>query len=276
MAFLTDQKKSLYPDTVFAPQEIIPGSLLFAVTTNAGTVEGDAPYVRIPYIADDPAVGFVDEGAEIPEEEGKLSELLVSTKKVAILSRLSREAVEAGNAADYVSASMQRAVNHKVDAALLTNAANPAGLLATPDMVDGGQMDANNLDSLIDAIATIEGNGASANFIVMDPTGWAAVEKLKAAEASNQPLIGAPADRTARQLLGLPVQVSPQMAAGQVLVGDSSNIVSSSGNLELTVSDQAFFTSDSIGYRVVFRFGFGVIRPDRLAKLSFAGDSGEE
>lgn len=259
--------KGLFPDQTFNPAGIIPEALFFRVGTNAGNIEGDAPAVRVPYIKEDVTAGFVPEGTLIPEPETDLDELVIHTQKLAILSRMSREAATNATAETLLSTSMARAVTVAADKAFLSNAAAPTGLLNTPGLVDAGAV-TTNLDTITDAITGIEANGGRASSIILDPISWGYLSKLKTQDTSAQPLLGAPANATGRQLSGLPVFTSSQMPTGSGLVIDNSNVLTVAGNLMLAKTPEAFFQYDAIGYRVVLRLGWGVLRPDRLAKFT--------
>jgi hypothetical protein len=52
-----------------------------------------------------------------------------------------------------------------------TGTTPPAGLMQLPGIVNGGAV-ATSLDALVDAIATLEGNGSRPSHIVLDPIGW--------------------------------------------------------------------------------------------------------
>lgn len=104
-----------------APDDAVPDALILATSTIAGTVEGDAPAVRVQYV-DDAAAGFVAEGNAIPEADPDLSETLVYTGKVSQLVRLSREQFGQENASDLISESVARAVTKAGNAAYIAQA----------------------------------------------------------------------------------------------------------------------------------------------------------
>lgn len=269
MAYTTPAgPKGLYPDATFIPGEIVPDALLLQITTPTVPIEGDEPVVRVPFVAEDATVGFVAEGDIIPESDAALSELQISTHKIAVLSRMSREAAFHTGAEDLISTSMARAVTVKGNNALLAHPAGPTGLLATPGLIDAGVMASTHLDVLSDAITEVEANGGAVSHLLMDPRSWGQLRKLKTSTDSAQLLLGSPAEQTDRRLFGVPVIVSPQVPEGSILVVDRENIVSSTGPIRLDKSTDAFFDRDSVALRVTWRFGWGVIRPERLAKVT--------
>ncbi|MGE9806915.1 phage major capsid protein [Janibacter sp. G1551] len=266
--------KAWSPDlSTFAPGDVIPDALILQITTKAGAVEGDEPAVRVAYV-DDAAAGFEAEGDDIAEANPSLSEVVVHTGKVAQLVRLSREQWAQAGTSGMLSESVRRAIVTKANMALLSQVAPtlpavtpPAGLLNVAGIETGGAV-ADDLDVLIDLIATLEGNGSNPSHIVLDPTGWASLRKFKTGTGSAQSLLGAGAQDSVRTLLDLPVLVTPAMTAGTGLVVDKSAIVSAVGSVLLAQSEHAYFASDSIGLRCTFRFGANIVRPDRIGKFT--------
>ncbi|RUQ19495.1 phage major capsid protein [Kocuria sp. HSID16901] len=264
----TNGPKALYPDATFTPADIVPDALINQITTPTVPIEGDQPVVRIPYVTEDPTVGFVPEGTEIPASDTQLSELLVSTRKLAVLQPISREAVSYAGTESIISNSMRRAVTIKADNALLNNPDNPTGLLNITGITDAGAMNAADLDVLSDAITTIETHGATTTNIVMDPASWGALRNLKTGKDSAQLLLGNPAEQTSKQLFGIPVTVSNLMPTGTILALDKNDILSSLGDIQVAKSTDAAFTRDQVLYRVMWRFGFAPIHPERIAKIT--------
>jgi len=265
------------PDVqAFAPAEVIPDALILTTSTVAGRVEGDDPAVRVAWVNDSSAA-FSAEGTDIPESDPGLDETLVYTGKITQLVRISREQWTQARTPEMLSDSVRRAVIKRANAAYLSQAAPidpavspPAGLLNVAGIVDGGILGAN-LDVLVDAIADIEGASGMASHVITDPATWAAISKIKASTGSEVPLIGAPgADAVVRSLMGVPVVVDSAIAAGTLLVIDSTAIASAVGDVRVMSSEHAYFTSDSIGLLCSWRIGWGVTDPDRIVKIATA------
>ncbi|MBI0064543.1 hypothetical protein [Bifidobacterium polysaccharolyticum] len=60
-----------------------------------------------------------------------------------------------------------------------------------------------------------------------------------------------------------------------ILLNDSSQVLSAASQVlsaasqaAVATSDQAYFANDSLAIRVTMRLGFGVLRPNRLARLT--------
>lgn len=260
--------KGLYPDESFNALDVVPEALLYQLATIAGSVQGDEPAVRVPYVAEDPSVGFVAEGAQIDTDNPELDEIVVNTGKLAVISRQSNESASYGQANTVIANSLSRAVTVRANTALLANPESPTGLLNTAGIQDAGTLEAGNLDVIADAITAIEIAGGTATHITMDPASWGTIQNIKIQDGSALPLLGAPADQTERRLFGVPVIVSAQMAEGNILVSDQSQIIAVAGQIQLMQSDHYFYGLDSLARRVTWRVGWGVVRPDRLAKIA--------
>ena len=265
------------PDVqAFAPAEVIPDALILRTSTVAGRVEGDEPALRVAWI-NDASAAFSAEGTDIPEADPGLDETLVYTGKISQLVRISREQWTQERTPEMLSDSVRRAVIKRANAAYLSQPAPvdpavspPAGLLNVAGIVAGGTLGAN-LDVIVDAIADIEGASGMASQIITDPVTWAAISKLKSSTSSEVPLIGAPGtDAVVRSLMGVPVIVDAAIAAGTLLVVDSTAIASAVGDVRVNSSEHAYFTSDSIGLMCTWRIGWNVVDPDRIVKIATA------
>lgn len=263
--------KAWHPDVqAILPADAIPTALILTDSTVVGSIEGDEPAVRVPFISATSKPGFVPEGTEIPEGSGTLDEAVVHTGKLATLGTFSREQLAQPNATKLIVDSMSASIIESADAAYLNNAisaTSPTGILKVAGITNGGAVGAN-LDTLIDAIASIESNGGTASSIIMAPDAWAAMSKLKTATGSAENLLGAGLEAGDRRVLGVPVKVNAQAPAGTVVVMDKRAVVSAVGNVLVARSDDAKFTSDSVVVRVTFRIGWTVARPKRVVKLT--------
>lgn len=95
---------------------------------------------------------------------------------------------------------------------------------------------------------------------------------LKAATGSNLPLIGGPADQTEGRLFGLLILVSAWTTPGTVLIVDQANLIASAGQINLATSDQMYFDRDSLAQCAMWRIGWEVLDPKRIANSSFRPD----
>ncbi|ULE32174.1 phage major capsid protein [Mycobacterium sp. IDR2000157661] len=264
--------KAWAPDqTAFLPADVVPDALILQTATVVGAIEGDEPAIRVPFVADDGVVGFVPEGAEIPDANQEFDEVVVLTGKVAALGKYSFETLAQPEAARMVVDSLSRSVVTKANAAYLGNLEadpGPTGLLNAPGIIDFETPIGDDLDLLVDAVSFVELDGGTATHIIANPTAWATLSKLKRATDSNESLVGAGTVAATRALLGLPVLVTPAMPAGSLLVIDQSAVIGAQSSVRVARSDDAYFSSDSIGVRVTWRLGWKVMHATRVAKLT--------
>lgn len=274
MTMTTDNNKSIYPDATFQPTDVVPDALILKIGTNGGSVEGDAPVVRVPYISSLPTVDFVAEGEAVDPSEPSYDEELINTRKLMLISRQSREAASHPTAASLLASSMATALIRQANRALLAGspAESPGATLPGLAEIEGTQINGGvtaNLDAIIDAMTGIETEGGTPSDIIMAPSTWASILKLKAGTGSDIPLIGSPAEMTSRRLYGCPVHVSPDVDADTMLIIDSKALITVASDIAVTVSGDAYFTSDTIARRITWRIGWGMPEPKRLAKITF-------
>lgn len=254
------------PDEVasYSPTDQLADSLILTLTTKAGEIEGDAPSLRVPFIADATA-GIVAEGSTITPTEPALDEHLVTTVKVAQLSVVSREQTTRAGAAEAIAASMRRSIVALADEKFLSSVTAPEGLAAL--ITTSGGTIGTTAWGIYDAVASLEAAGAKASHWVMHPTDWATLAKIPEVTAGNKPVLGNLADATARTLAGLPVVVSRFATVGKALLIDRAEIVAAYGALQLARSEDAYFASDAVGIRATWRIGWGVPRPARAGRV---------
>ncbi|WP_079621704.1 phage major capsid protein [Mycobacteroides abscessus] len=255
-----------------APRDLIASALILSCSVQAGDVEGDAPVVRVPFVALDDSA-FVPEGEAIPEAETNTREVIIATGKIATLVPVSREQYGQATIASLLSDAVRMDMVRKANKAFLAQPAPtapaytpPAGILAQP-ITNGGTLGAD-LDELIDAVATIENAGGRASHILANPTAWSTISKLKKAADSNESLVGAGTTAAARQLLSLPILTDRDVPANTIVVLDHTAILSVHGPIQVAVSHEHYFNRDTIGVRATWRFGQTVADPARIVKIT--------
>ena len=263
-------KEGLWPGSTFYPaQTIAPDALIFSQTSVGGTISGDGPVARIPYIKDGLDAAIVAEGTRITETDPDLSEMYVHTHKIAILTPISNEAADHTQTTSLIQAGMVKAITDKADRLLLQgDEAGIKGLALTPDMIDAGDINAaTGLNPLLDAIGKVGDNGGSPTGIIMGYSTWASL--LKLTDRNDRPLIATDmANSPTPAIYGIPIILNMQTPAGTILLNDSSQVLSAASQAAVATSDQAYFANDSLAIRVTMRLGFGVLRPNRLARLT--------
>lgn len=253
----------------FDPDDVVRPSLIMQIASKAGDIEGDAPTVLVPYVSVDPTAEIVAEGAALTPNEGTMSQVALSTYKVGVVSRFSRELLTQPGAADRIAKSMSRAVIAKADAAFLSNPASPAGILVLPGTGTGGTIGAAGLFDIYGAVAQIEADGGTATHVLVNPLDWALLASVPTQTGSNVSAL-ADAYGPKRTLAGLPAIVHPLVPEGTALVSDQSEIVAAYGSVELARSEHLYFLQDAIAIRATWRIGWGLVRPARVVKLTVA------
>lgn len=243
----------------FVADDVLPDLLISKMSMVAGSIEGDEPALRVPYI-DDLTADFIAEGATFTEQEGTFAEVAIHTHKVGTLVVVSNE-LKRNGAENPLADGMIRAVTTKANVAFLSNASAPTGILNDTAITDGGVLGAN-LDGIYDAVWSIAGTGVGADYIVAAPTAMSSLSALKTGTGSNQSLMTDPV------LAGLPVLVSAAMPANSLVIGSKTAVVSALGTVNINKSEHAAFARDGLAYRVDLRLGWGLMRADRLVKIS--------
>ncbi|VCT89206.1 hypothetical protein MHAS_00893 [Mycolicibacterium hassiacum DSM 44199] len=268
----TTSEKAWSPDvSVFAPTDVVPDALILQTAFIGGEIDGDEPSLRVAFVDDADSAAYVDEGQEIPEDDPTLDEVVVQTKKISRLVKVSSEQHRKPGTADQLAQSVARDLVAKADRSYLSDT-DPVGLLNAQGVVDGGAV-TGSLDALIDLVAELESNGANPSAIVLDPLGWAEFRKLKVAADHNQSLLGAGTTDAQQLILSLPVLKSRFVPAYSGLVVDRNAIAAAVGPVRVASSEHALFSSDAVQIRATWRIGWKPVRADRLGKFTI-GDAG--
>lgn len=232
--------------------------------------------LQVPLLTEDVPTDFVAEGAELPQGEPVVNEATLTPHKIAAMTVLSSELAEDSEpeAANLIGQSIARSIRLKLDQAFLLAASGglpSPGLLTGSNFTDGGAL-GDNLDGLSDAITMVEAASGKADVIVMSPTTWGRLSKLKVlATDSNQPLLGVDGGANAAQqrtLFGVAVHVDHAVAADVVGVWDSSAVATAMRRDVRVESDASrYFDTDSVAVRATLRADWKVLDPARVVRL---------
>ncbi|GAB7071795.1 phage major capsid protein [Mycobacterium hodleri] len=227
-------------------------------------VDTAAP-LRIPLSATTaPAAAFTAPGDEIAQQNVGLTEkVLLPTERVGIksLTAVSNELIRMAQL-NLESVLQQRIVE---DAAVVLDAAlwNGAG---TADSITGvlhgvtATSSADLLtdpDVLIDALAEMAESYVTPTVLVMRPTTYAALRKIKVSSTDNRYVIDPAAAFAVGQqnLFGVAVVTTTAVPANSVAILDTSHIwVGRDIDSSVVVLTEALGTKDSIGIRAVSRY----------------------
>jgi HK97 family phage major capsid protein len=259
---------------ILAPEEIsdlivrpvAQASVAYQVSTPV-IIEGHS--YRIPIVAADPSAGWTPEGSEINVTDPTITELEIVPPKVAGLTVISRElALDTSPAAtEVVGQGLARDIAKRVEQAFFktapgttTNGPNGLGSLTGVQEVIVGDMP-TDLDPFAEAISKAENEGAALTAFCMHPDTALALAQLKQDATSNMPLLQPAPDPTAptsRQVLGVPVYVSPVVDETEIWgIPQQFSFVVQNKEATLDVDSSAYFSSDRIGIRATLRVAFG-------------------
>lgn len=269
--------KGWAPDQVtpFKFEDVLGEALYSSLTKKGGEILGDAPSLRVPYVTDSDDAEFYAEGATISESSPSLDEVTIQSRKLARLVEVSNEAASQGDTPTVIANSVRRDLVRKLDLALLVQVAPTApavapsvGLLNTPGILEGEDV-VDNLDPLIDVISEIGSGGGKATTLLLSPTAWAHLYKMKRGTAAgNVGLLSAATDNPDTPILGLQVRVTNALPDYTGMAIDPEAIVSAWSPISVAQSTDAAFRNDSTLYRATVRCGHVVVKPNRIAKLA--------
>lgn len=232
--------------------------------------------VQVPMLTEDVPADFVAEGAELPQGQPIVNEVSLRPVKIAALSILSCELAEDSEpeAVNLVGHSIARSIKVKLDQAFLfaaTGGLPSAGVLTGASIVDGGVLGAN-LDGISDAITSVEAAGGAADVIVMNPTTWGRIAKVKTEGTSNAPLLGVDGTPVGeRSLFGVQVRVDSAVVADVIGVWDSNAVaVALRRDVKVESDTSRYFDTDSVAVRATLRADWTVLDPQRVVKISSA------
>jgi HK97 family phage major capsid protein len=242
--------------------------------------------VRVPRIVNGVTAGFVAEGADIPDGDTAFDEvtLLPSTLKgLKTIVKMSNELIRTSvvGLEAVLRTRLVTDVANALDAALWDGAgtSNTIKGIFRQTGIATGVLNLSDPDSLIDGLATAQGNKVSPTHWVMTSSSWATLRKNKiAATGSKQYLFdpnGGIAGGTELRLFGLPVIVTDNIPAVSTknrvgLVDFSKVVVARDVDAQVAILDQTFAVADSIGIRVVSRWDTALLQAKAVTLLTEA------
>ncbi|MGO2942909.1 MAG: phage major capsid protein [Brevibacterium aurantiacum] len=233
--------------------------------------------IRIPRVASGLEVGFVAEGAQIPESSVGLDEIdmLPSTlKSLKVISRVTSEVLRSSAVA--LDALLKQRLTTDTAAALDdalftgTGASNTIkGLLNQPGVATG-VLDANESDSLLEGIGIARANEAKPSRWFLSPADYLAIRKIKDADGRYilQPDITATGQES---LFGVPATITSRIPTGKAVLADMSKVVvARDESPTVTVDSSRYFDTDEVALRVTARFDLALLQPKAVTILTAA------
>ena len=233
--------------------------------------------IRIPRIASGLTVGFVGEGAQIPESSVGLDEvsMLPSTlKSLKVISRVTSEVLR--SSAQSLDAILKQRLAtdtaKALDVALFTGNGNSntiKGLLNQAGVATG-VLDATKTDSLLDGIGIARANEVKPNRWFLSPADYLAIRKIK--DTSGKYILQPDLTATGQEVLfGVPVTVTAQIPTGKAVLADM-NLVAVARDMapSITVDSSRYFDTDEVALRVVTRYDLALLQPKAVTILTAA------
>ena len=233
--------------------------------------------IRVPRIASGLTVGFVGEGAQIPEASVGMDEVEMlpsSLKSLKVLSRVTSEVLRSSAVALDSILKTRRGTDTAaaLDTALFTsngNANTIRGLLNQPGVATG-VLDASEPDSFLDGIGIARANEVKPNRWFLSPADYLTLRKVKATDGKyilQEDLTAAGQE----VLFGVPVTVTSRVPAGKAVLADMS-LVAIARDLSptVTVDSSRYFDTDEVALRVVARFDLALLQPKAVTVLTAA------
>lgn len=233
--------------------------------------------IRIPRIASGMTVGFVAEGATIPESSVGLDEvsMLPSTlRSLKVLSRVTAEVLRS-SAVALDSILKQRLVTDTakaLDVALFSGAgtSNTIRGLINQTGVATGTLDADDPDSLLDGIGIARANEVKPNRWFLSPADYLSIRKVK--DADGRYILQPDLTLAGQEVLfGIPVTITAQVATGKAVLADMNHVaVARDMSPTVTVDQSRYFDTDEVALRVVCRYDLALLQPKAVTVLTAA------
>lgn len=233
--------------------------------------------IRIPRIASGLTVGFVGEGAQIPESSVGLDEvsMLPSTlKSLKVISRVTSEVLR--SSAQSLDAILKQRLAtdtaKALDVALFTgngNANTIRGLLNQTGVATG-TLNASSSDTLLDGIGIARANQVKPNHWFLSPADYLAIRKIK--DTTGRYILQPDLTKDGQEVLfGVPVTVTAQIPTGKAVLADMSLVaVARDMAPSITVDSSRYFDTDEVALRVVTRYDLALLQPRAITVLTAA------
>lgn len=231
--------------------------------------------IRVPRIASGLTVGFVGEGAQIPEASVGMDEVQMlpsSLKSLKVLSRVTSEVLRSSAVA--LDAILKQRLTTDTAAALDTalftgtGSSNTIKGLLNQSGVATGTLDADEPDSLLDGIGIARANEVKPNRWFLSPADYLAVRKVK--DADGRYILQPDITQAGQEVLfGVPVTVTSRIPTGKAVLADMT-LVAVARDLapSITVDSSRYFDTDEVALRVVCRFDLALLQPKAVTVLT--------
>jgi HK97 family phage major capsid protein len=239
----------------------------------------DRDSVTIPRWTADTTVGWVSEGSAITSTSGVADTVTGTPRKLAGLETISNEVLADSNPSifEVIAAGLVRNVALTADKGFFQGSGTPpeiqgmTGVTGRQTITTVGSL--TNLDKFADALSLLEVENANGGAIVMHPTHWNVVRKIKEVSGSTKSLMqdhdGSGSLPVSRTVFGVPVYLSSQLSTGNIFVYDpAQQVVVRRQDVSVELDRSRLFNSDQSEIRAIARLDFVSINPKSIVHLS--------
>lgn len=246
--------------------------------TTATVVTTTSSEFRVPKVTESPSASWVREGEEIGVSGAKFDELVIRPAKIAGLTVISNELADDSSpeAAEQVGQRLALDIAAKLDHAYLSTVTGAEADIAArglehqaatvlPTAADF----ADGLDIFTDAVFEAETHGANITHWLANPADARTLTKLKESDGSNRQLLQPdPTQPGQRVIDGKILLTHNSVTAGRIWGVDQSQILLViRQDADVTTSDAAYFSKDSLAVRAVMRVGLGFVNEPGIIKI---------
>lgn len=219
---------------------------------------------------------FTNDAAEVTEGSGKPeSDLTFEAYNVPITTvahwlKVSNQLLaDAPAIAAYIDTRLRDGLAQRIDAQLLNGNGTPPNLSGFTDSGNFTAYTPTSDDLLVDAINrakyTLWAKGYVPDAVVLNPGDWGAMERSKGTDGHY--LYGVPALNAGTNPFGVRVVLSPNLAAGKMLIG-AFNLAAVVYDRQAVTVEMGYvnddFTNNLVTIRAEERLGLGVERPSAI------------
>lgn len=235
--------------------------------------------LKIPRLVSSGTVGYVAEGAEIPDDYDvsfdEIGLMPSSRKSIKSITRYTSELLRASTIGfdSVIQSRLVTDVSNKLDTELLVGTGASDGITGIVNQagVQEGTLDVTDADTFLDALALASASEVTPNRLFLNGQDFIKVRKLK--DTAGRYLLEADltADATYR-LFGIPVTVTNKLPEGTAILADMSQVaIVRDVNPSITVLSERYAEFDQIGLRVVCRYDLGLLHPEGVVVLNSEG-----
>ncbi|HQV19580.1 phage major capsid protein [Gordonia sp. w5E2] len=233
--------------------------------------------LRIPRLTSGASVGFVAEGAQIPEGDVSFDEVKLlpsDLKSLKVIVRFTNELIRQSviGLDAVLKTRLVTDVANALDTALLsgTGATKTIKGIVNQAGVQTGVLDADNPDSYLDAIAKAHAAEVTPNRWFINSQDFIALRKAKDSQGRYLLETDLTADAVYR-LFGIQVTPTNKLATGKAILLDTNQVaIARDLAPSVTLLPELYAATDETAIRVVARFDLGLLHPEGVVVLTAA------